>query len=202
MATTHINMHRPAPNRLRSAGRRMPVKVYDADFELVNDKSKDEEDEPLFPSLKRVTAEQRADDIVKDLKEAILNPGRNDGESGMNYLHWHKMARKKIHRAIRDAEMSASMRELMSAKRIGGMCLRIGFMLLAALASFYAFWFGVVFIWEAYGASWGVGAGLSAFALSLAFVVAGLTLSAEEVDKIKSDIKEKFGQEDRRHKIK
>ena len=61
------------------------------------------DDEPLFPSLKRRTAEERADEIVDALKEAILNTGRLDGSTGMAYSDWAKVAHKRILRAIREA---------------------------------------------------------------------------------------------------
>ena len=54
------------------------------------------DDEPIYPSLKRKTPQQRAEAIVGDLKDAILNPGRLDGSTGMAYGDWQKIARKKI----------------------------------------------------------------------------------------------------------
>ena len=99
-----------------------------------------DDDLPLFPSLKRRPAEERADEIVDALKDAILNPGRLGGGTGMAYSDWAKVARKRITRAIREAEASASLRELMSAHRVGGLCLRIGFLLLASVLAFAAFW--------------------------------------------------------------
>lgn len=152
--------------------------------------------EPLFPSLRRRPAEERADEIVGALKEAILNPGRLDGSTGMAYSDWAKEARKRIVRAVREAEASASMRELMSAHRIGGMCLRIGFMLLASVMAFTAFWYGIVHIWRAYGPAWGIGATLSALGLSFAFVVAGLLMSSSDIEELRAKIRDRFDADD------
>lgn len=148
--------------------------------------------EPLFPSLRRRPAQDRADEIVDALKESILNPGRADGSTGMAYSDWSKEARKRITRAIREAEASASMRELMSAHRVGGMCLRIGFMLLAAVMAFTAFWYGIVHIWRSYGPAWGLGATLSALGLSFAFVVSGLLMSSSDIEEMRRKIRDRF----------
>jgi hypothetical protein len=156
-------------------------------------KPETEADDSAFPSLKKVPATERAEEIIGELKEAILNPGRVDGSTGMAVGDWSKLARRKIIKAIRDAEMSAAMRELMSANRIGGLCVRVGFLLLAAAAAFYAFWFGAVFVWESYGAVYGIGAIASALGLCIAFVVAGLMMSGEDVEEFRRDVKRKFG---------
>lgn len=150
------------------------------------------DDGPIYPSLKRKSPAERADGIVNDLKDAILNPGRLDGSTGMAYGDWQKIARKKITRAIAEAEASALFREFMSANRIGGLCIRVGFLLLASLASFGGFWYGTVFIWDTYGPAWGTGAMASAFGLSLAFVVAGIMLSGKDVENIRKDVREKL----------
>ncbi|MDF1790985.1 MAG: hypothetical protein P1U88_03700 [Thalassobaculaceae bacterium] len=154
------------------------------------------DDAPIFPSLKRKTPTERADGIVTDLKEAILKPGRLDGSTGMAYGDWQKIARKKITRAIAEAEASAMFRELMSANRIGGLCMRVGFLLLAALASFGGFWFGTVFIWDTYGPAYGTGAMASAFGLTLAFVVAGVMLSGKDVENIRKEVRQKLNLKD------
>ena len=155
-------------------------------------KPQGEMEDSAFPSLKKVPATERAEEIIGELKEAILNPGRIDGSTGMAVGDWSKLARRKIIKAIRDAEMSAAMRELMSANRIGGLCVRVGFLLLAAAAAFYAFWFGAVFVWETYGAVYGIGAIVSALGLCLAFVVAGLMMSGQDVEEFRRDVKRKF----------
>lgn len=154
------------------------------------------DDGPIYPSLKRQTPKQRADAIVADLKEAILNPGRLDGSTGMSYNDWARIAQTKITRAIAEAEASAMFRELMSANRIGGLCMRVGFLLFAALASFGGFWFGTVFIWETYGPAWGTGAMASAIGLALAFVVAGVMLSGKDVEVIRKDVRQKLNLDD------
>jgi hypothetical protein len=66
----------------------------------------------------------------------------------------------------------------MSGRRIGGIFMRLGFMLLAAAASFYAFWFGVVFIGQTYGVIWSIIATLTALGLTVGFIISGLYFSA------------------------
>lgn len=161
-------------------------------FDLGPDGSEPEKNDSPFPSLMRRSAEDRARDIVEDLKEVILNPGRGEGKTGMRVGDWTKIARRDITKAIRDAETSAAFRELMSANRIGGLCLRVGFLLLAAVASFAAFWFGVIFIGTEYGALWGFGATMSAIGLTLAFVFAGLTYGGENKEKAKQTAMRRF----------
>ena len=123
------------------------------------------------------------------LKDAILNTGRVGGGTGMAYSDWAKVAHKRITRAIREAEASASMRELMSANRIGGLCLRVGFLLLASVMAFTAFWYGVIDIWRSHGPVWGIGATLSAIGLSLAFVVAGLLMSGSDIEEMRNKVR-------------
>lgn len=182
------NPRAPAP----SPHRRGPTGAFATDRPPFAAAPAKADDEPIFPSLKRMTPTERADAIVADLKDAILNPGRLDGSTGMAYGDWSKIARKKITRAVAEAEASAMFRELMSATRIGGLCMRIGFLLLASLASFAGFWFGTVFIWDTYGPAWGTGATASAIGLAFAFVVAGLMLSGRDVEKIRKDVREKL----------
>lgn len=183
--------HRKASSHLGGGRRTVPPADFDDRLEAWDDDAKPV-DEPLFPSLKRREAGDRASEVVDALKEAILNPGRHDGASGMAYRDWANVAHKKITRAINEAEASVALREMVSAQRIGGLCLRIGFLLLAAVASFAAFWFGIVFVWETYGPAWGVGAAMSALGLSLSFVVAGLSLSGDDIDRIRKQVREKL----------
>ncbi|WP_281683967.1 hypothetical protein [Thalassobaculum salexigens] len=193
--------NRPAPNRPAHAGppaRRGPAGAGAAvsPGPVFRESPANSDDGPIYPSLKRKTPKERADSIVADLKEAILNPGRLDGSTGMAYGDWQKIARNKITRAIAEAEASAMFRELMSANRIGGLCMRVGFLLLAALASFGGFWFGTVFIWDTYGPAWGTGAMASAIGLALAFVVAGVMLSGKDVEIIRKDVRQKLKLDD------
>lgn len=168
-----------------------------SDFGLTRDASsdakKDRHSDSAFPSLKRRPAELRAKEIVDDLKEIILNPGRTDGKTGMRVGDWTKVARRDITKAIRDAETSAAFRELVSASRIGGLCVRIGFLLMAAVASFFSFWYGIVFIGREYGPLWGFGATMSALGLSLAFVIAGLVYGGDNREKARDTAKSRFG---------
>ena len=140
-----------------------------------------------FPSLKKRTADERAQEIVDQLKDMVLNPERGDGKTGMNYRDWSKVARKEITKAVREAETSAAFREFMSANRLGGLAIRMGFLLLAAVCSFAAFWYGILFIWREYGPIWGLGATLSAFGLSIAFTAAGLLYGGERRDEAKRE---------------
>lgn len=140
-----------------------------------------------FPSLKKRTAEERSQEIVDHLKDMILNPDRGDGMTGMNYRDWSKVARKEITQAVREAETSAAFREFMSANRLGGLSMRIGFLLLAAVSSFAAFWYGILFIWREYGPIWGLSATLSAFGLSIAFTAAGLLYGGERREEAKRE---------------
>ena len=179
----------PAPRRGPAGAQAVPPPVF-------RESPANSDDGPIYPSLKRQTPKQRADAIVADLKEAILNPGRLDGSTGMSYNDWARIAQTKITRAIAEAEASAMFRELMSANRIGGLCVRVGFLLLAALASFGGFWFGTVFIWETYGPAWGTGAMASAIGLALAFVVAGVMLSGKDVEIIRKDVRQKLNLDD------
>lgn len=140
-----------------------------------------------FPSLEKRTADNRSQEIVDNLKHMILNPDRGDGKTGMNYRDWSKAAHEEITKAVREAETSAAFRELISANRLGGLSIRVGFLLLAAVSSFAAFWYGIIFIWREYGLIWGLSATLSAFGLSIAFTAAGLLYSDERREDAKRD---------------
>jgi len=156
-----------------------PVRITElilANPETEDDKKKDTSP---FPDLKKRHAKERAKEIVDHLEELILNPDRLDGKTGTSYKSWAKTARKEIREAIQEAESSAAFRELISANRIGGLCMRIGFLLLATVSSFAAFWYGILFIWQEYGAIWGIGATLSAVGLSIAFTTAGLLFGGD-----------------------
>lgn len=146
-----------------------------------------------YPSLKRRTPTARANEIVGQLQDAILNPGRADGSTGVNYGDWQQLARKKIIQAIREAEASVAFREQMSSRRVGGICVRIGFMLLAAVASFAAFWYGVVDIWSRMGPTWGVTAAMTALALAFGFIVAGLYYGGDGAQDEATRARERYG---------
>ena len=185
-----------AMNSFRGAASLMADDRTPAAFDLrrdaFSDDKKERDSDSAFPSLKRRPAEERAKEIVDDLKEVILNPGRTDGKTGMRVGDWTKIARKDITKAIRDAETSAAFRELMSANRIGGLCVRIGFLLMASVASFFSFWYGIVFIGREYGPLWGFGATMSALGLSLAFVIAGLVYGSENKEQARDKAKSRF----------
>ena len=91
--------------------------------------------EQLFPDLWKLPKKELQ--IVSHLEDMILNPERLDGKTGTDYRSWAKAARK-VSQAIQEAETSAAFVELISANRIG-LCVKIGFLLLATVASFAAF---------------------------------------------------------------
>ena len=156
-----------------------PVKITELILAKPATEDDKKKDTSPFPDLKKRNAKERAKEIVDHLEELILNPDRLDGKTGTSYKSWAKTARKEIREAIQEAESSAAFRELMSANRIGGLCMRIGFLLLATVSSFAAFWYGILFIWQEYGAIWGIGATLSAVGLSIAFTTAGLLFGGD-----------------------
>ena len=151
----------------------------------------------LFPDLKKRAAKERAKEIVSHLEEMILNPERLDGKTGTDYRSWAKAARKEISEAIQEAETGAAFRELISANRIGGLCVKIGFLLLATVASFAAFWYGILFIWTEHGPIWGFGATLSAVGLSVAFTTAGLVLGTDRREQAEKIATEKYESKNR-----
>ena len=156
-----------------------PVKITELILAKPATEDDKKKDTSPFPDLKKRHAKERAKEIVDHLEELILNPDRLDGKTGTSYKSWAKTARKEIRKAIQEAESSAAFRELISANRIGGLCMRIGFLLLATVSSFAAFWYGILFIWQEYGAIWGIGATLSAVGLSIAFTTAGLLFGGD-----------------------
>ena len=184
---TGIHTPESAPGRIDR-----PATAFDSLRIPMPGEEEPEKSEPPFPSLKKRTADERAKKIVDHLKDMILNPDGNDGKTGMNYRDWSKVARKEITQAVREAETSAAFREFMSANRIGGLCMRVGFLLLASVLSFAAFWYGILFIWREYGAIWGIGATLSALGLSIAFTAAGLLYGGERRDEAKRDAIERY----------
>ncbi len=183
---TRIAMSRQdSPSGFRS-GPRMPADRRDrldrpaTAFDLLRAPMPGEEPrdtpEPIFPSLKKRTAEERAQEIVDHLKDMILNPERGDGKTGMNYRDWAKTARKEITKAVREAETSAAFREFMSANRLGG-----AHGLPAARhasVNFDCYSAAFLFNQREYGPYWGMGATSPAFGLSIA-AAAGLLYGGE-----------------------
>ena len=165
--------------RTRTSKPSPPVKITELILATPATESDKKKDVSPFPDLKKRHAKERAKEIVDHLEDLILNPERLDGKTGTSYKSWAKTARKEIREAIQEAESSAAFRELISANRIGGLCMRIGFLLLATVSSFAAFWYGILFIWQEYGPIWGIGATLSAVGLSIAFTTAGLLFGGE-----------------------
>ncbi|MFN3459923.1 MAG: hypothetical protein ACK4ZN_02830 [Oceanibaculum sp.] len=127
--------------------------------------------------------DERAAEIVDHLRDAIES--RKDGSEkpgGMSYRDWRKLAQQEIAEALRDTALRAAVGEVMSARRIGNLALRVSFMLLAAVASFFAFWFGVVWVGQEYGAAWSTLATITALLLAAAFIAGGLMVGSRDGD--------------------
>ena len=131
-----------------------------------------------------MTHDERAAEIVDHLRDAIES--RKDGSEkaggGMSYRDWRKLAQQEIAEALRDTALRAAVGEVMSARRIGNLALRLGFMILAAVASFFAFWFGVVWIGQEFGAAWSTLATITALLLAGAFIAGGLMVGSKDAD--------------------
>ena len=63
---------------------------------------------------------------------------------------------------------------------------------MTSVASFFSFWYGIVFIGREYGPLWGFGATMSALGLSLAFVIAGLVYGSENKEQARDKAKSRF----------
>ncbi|MBU0724298.1 MAG: hypothetical protein KJ904_14440 [Alphaproteobacteria bacterium] len=130
-----------------------------------------------------MTPEERATEIVDHLRDVIENRKEaTEKPGGMSYKDWRKLARKEIAEALRDAALRAAVGEVMSARRIGNLMLRAGFMILAAVFSFAAFWYGVVLVGQEYGTQLGILAAVSALALSIGFLVVGVLVGNKDGD--------------------
>ncbi|MBM3533851.1 MAG: hypothetical protein FJX60_12545 [Alphaproteobacteria bacterium] len=128
---------------------------------------------------KKKTPEDQAREIVERLREAIENPDKEKleiGQSGMYLSDWQKLARDEIASAIRQTQMTTSIKESMKASRIAKQMVRAGFMLLSATFAFLSFWGGIVFVGQSFGLLWGGLAGVSAAGLAVTFMVLGMTL--------------------------
>ncbi|MBI1774790.1 MAG: hypothetical protein HYR63_05525 [Proteobacteria bacterium] len=136
---------------------------------------------------KRKTAEERANEIVAELREAIENPEPEDvferleGVSGMRLSDWQKLARKEIAAAIREAEVKTSMRELVKTSRLLRIMGRIAFLLMSTALAFAAFWIGIANVGYNFGWIWGGVAALSASGLAVAFMLVGMSYGNDEV---------------------
>ncbi len=133
------------------------------------------------PSLfgKNKSAEQRATDLVEELAKAIESHDNGDGTTGMPLKKWQRFARDEIAKVVRDVELTTTMRDALDARRFGGKMLRVGFMLLAAVFSFAAFWGGIVMVGQAFGFAWGLVCAISATVLATVFVFVGLFIDQE-----------------------
>lgn len=131
-----------------------------------------------------MTHEERAAEIVDHLRDVIESRKEVSDKTGggMSYRDWRKLAQQEIAEALRDTALRAAVGEVMSARRIGNLALRLGFMILAAIASFFAFWFGVVWIGQEYGAAWSTLATVTALLLAAAFIAGGLMVGSRDGD--------------------
>ncbi len=136
---------------------------------------------------KRKSPEERAAEIVADLRQAIENPEpadvfeKLDGVSGMRLSDWQKLARKEIAAAIRQAEVKTSMRELVKTSRLLRLMGRVAFLILSITLAFSAFWIGIANVGVNYGWLWGGVAAVSAAGLAVAFMLVGMSFGNDEV---------------------
>ncbi len=132
---------------------------------------------------KKKSPEEQAKEIVDRLREAIENPDKEKleiGQTGMYLSDWQKMAREEIAAAIRQTQMTTSIKESMKASRIAKQMVRAGFMILSSTFAFLSFWGGVVFVGAQYGWTWGALAAVSAAGLAVTFIVLGVTLKDQD----------------------
>jgi len=129
---------------------------------------------------KKKSPEEQAKEIVERLRDAIENPDREGGKTGMYLSDWQKMARDEIASAIRETQMKTALKESMQASRLAKQMVRGGFLLLSATFAFLAFWGGIVLIGQAHGWIWGGLAGLSAAGLAVCFMLLGFTLKDQD----------------------
>jgi len=132
---------------------------------------------------RKKTPEDQAREIVDRLREAIENPDKEKleiGQTGMYLSDWQKMARDEIASAIRQTQMTTSIKESMKASRIAKQMVRAGFMILSSTFAFLSFWGGIVFVGQSFGWVWGALAGLSAAGLAVTFMILGMTLKDQD----------------------
>ncbi len=132
---------------------------------------------------KKKSPEEQAKEIVDRLREAIENPDKEKleiGQTGMYLSDWQKLARDEIASAIRQTQMTTSIKESMKASRIAKQMVRAGFMILSSAFAFLSFWGGVVFVGAQYGWTWGALAAVSAAGLAVTFIILGVTLKDQD----------------------
>jgi hypothetical protein len=133
---------------------------------------------------KKKTPEEQAKVIVDRLREAIENPDKAKleiGQTGMYLSDWQKLARDEIASAIRQTQMTTSIKESMKASRIAKLIVRAAFMLLSAAFAFLSFWIGIAYVGANHGWMWGGLAAVSGAGLAVTFMVFGLTLKDHDV---------------------
>lgn len=132
---------------------------------------------------KKKSPEEQAKEIVERLREAIENPDKEKleiGQSGMYLSDWQKLARDEIASAIRQTQMTTSIKESMKASRIAKQMVRAGFMILSSTFAFLAFWGGIAIVGAQYGWTWGTLAAVSAAGLAVTFIILGVTLKDQD----------------------
>lgn len=132
---------------------------------------------------KKKSPEEQAKEIVERLREAIENPDKEKleiGQTGMYLSDWQKLARDEIASAIRQTQMTTSIKESMKASRIAKQMVRAGFMILSSTFAFLAFWGGIAIVGAQYGWTWGALAAVSAAGLAVTFIILGVTLKDQD----------------------
>ncbi|GAB4185168.1 MAG: hypothetical protein OHK0024_25350 [Thalassobaculales bacterium] len=182
MARGLLDRQDDAPSAAGSAMTRRPNAALKVLFDSAFDPDRPEQKE--FDRAKRykLSPEEQAADIVDQLRDAI-EASKDGGAKGMRLRDWRKLAREEIADAIRHASTKAALDEVMSARRIGALMIRSAFLMVAAVLSFFAFWGGVVWMGQAFGALWSTIATISALVLAAGFVALGLWLGDTGGDK-------------------
>ncbi|MCR9255138.1 MAG: hypothetical protein NXI16_03490 [Alphaproteobacteria bacterium] len=148
---------------------------FDPDFDL--------DDDPLSPAAlerrrkkrRKMSPDRQAADIIDLLEEAIEN-NKDPLGKGMRMSNWRRMAKQEIALSIRNVQTDIRREEKQSGEKTGRQLIRGGFMLMAACASFFAFWGGIALVGKEFGLEMGLAAAVTALVLSMAFVWLGLTV--------------------------
>lgn len=154
-----------------------------SDFDPDLDLDLDFDEDPLNPvtlekrrkKRRKMNPDKQAADIIELMEEAIER-NKDPLGKGMRVSNWRKMAKQEIAVSLRNAITDVRREEKQSGENAGRAFIRGGFMLLAAAASFLAFWGGIALVAKEYGLGMGLAAAGSALVLSMAFVWLGLTV--------------------------
>jgi len=148
---------------------------FDPDFDLDDDPLSAAALERRRKKRRKMTPDQQAADIIELLEEAI-EKNKDPLGKGMRVSNWRRLAREEIALSIRNVQTDIRREEKQSGEKTGRALIRGGFMLMAACASFFAFWGGIALVGTSFGLGMGLAAAISALVLSMAFVWLGLTV--------------------------